>query len=151
MKLWIKISAMCLLFFVVSSGAVALAKNLVIVVNSHVPVTELSQHEVAQYFLKKKRFWDDGVPVRPIDWTEGYKTRQLFLASVLKMNENQLAQYWFGQKLSTGSHPPLSVDSGDTLCEFLFSIEGSIGYFEEDSAALLNCVEVKRVGVIKVQ
>lgn len=122
---------------------------LVIIANPSVPVTQISTKELADYYLKKKRFWSDGTPVRPINWTEGQPTRRLFLSRVLEKSESELMQYWMGQKLYTGDQPPLSLDSGNSICNLISTLKGGLGYFLASSETLKTCQGVKRIGVIE--
>ncbi len=121
---------------------------LIIVTNAQTSVSKISVKELADYYLKKKRSWPDGTPVRPIDWIEGQPARRFFLKNVLNKTESELAQYWMGQKLYTGDKPPMSLDSESTICSLVSTIKGSIGYFLASSESVKSCTGIKVIGEV---
>ena len=147
-----KIATLLLGLFVLGSSASAGSQGvtLVIIANPMVPTTQITARDLNDYYLKKKRFWPDGTtPVRPIDWTEGQPARQVFLSRVLGKSEGEMAQYWMGQKLYTGDQPPMSLDSGNSICNLVSAIKGGLGYFLASSEELKTCQGIKRIGTLE--
>jgi hypothetical protein len=131
------------------SSVSAQSEALIIVANANVPATQISAREVNEYYLKKKRFWSDGTPVRPLDWSEGQPARRIFLSHVLEKSESDLAQYWMSQKLNTGDQPPMSLDSENSICNTVSALPGSLSYFPASSEILKTCPGIKRLGTLE--
>lgn len=124
----------------------ARAETVIIVANPSVNVDSMTAEEANIYFLKKRRTWPNGALVRPIEWAEGQPTRLCFIQQVLKQTERDLVQYWITQKFYTGTRPPIQLTSGQAICQFISTVEGSVGYFLASSSDLKDCAGVKILG-----
>lgn len=136
-----------LVFFLWLASAKAEGSNLILVANPSVDVERMTERELADYFLKKKIFWPDQTPVRPIQWIEGQEARSVFLKAILQKSEYELAQYWMYQKLQAGSRPPLSLKSAEAICHFVATVDGSIGYFLDSLPDLAECAQLRQIAL----
>ena len=55
---------------------------------------ELSVEDVAQIYLRRKRFWDDGSPIVPLNLPSGTALRERFSTLVLRQADGPLNEYW---------------------------------------------------------
>lgn len=122
------------------------ASNLVFIVNSENPVTEVSVNDITDYYFKRKRQWPSGESVRFIDRSPASRVRDLFLKFVLKKTNSDVELFWIGQKLYTGDSAPLRETSDNATVQFVSSFKGAIGYV---SAA--SILDEKNVKVIKIR
>ena len=102
--------------------------SIAIIVNSQNPVQKLSAGQVADFFLKKKREWDDGTLVRFIDYTEDVEDRKTFLSVFVKKTQREVDLYWIGQKLYTGDSAPQQLSSSSMMTALVGRLKGAIGY-----------------------
>ncbi|HUP58085.1 MAG TPA: hypothetical protein VM598_11575 [Bdellovibrionota bacterium] len=117
------------------------------IVNKDNPVTSLSAHDVADFFLKKQTRWPDGTPVRFIDWKEGSPVRVTFLERIVGKSSREVELYWIGQKLYTGDSAPVKVTSDALVVRFVSRFKGAIGFVGNPEAA--NFPGVRRIDVQK--
>ncbi len=100
----------------------------VFIVNSANPNSKLSVLDLADYYLKKKRFWSNRTSVRFIDRPDNSPLREYFLKNVLKQTSREIDLYWIGQKLATGNGAPLQVPADSLVASMVLNFPESIGY-----------------------
>src|SRR5712691_9518543 len=71
---------------------------------------DLSLPDLAQVYLRRKRFWDDGTPIVPLNLPAGTPLRVAFSRTVLRRSEADLADYWNRQYFD-GVLPPATLAS----------------------------------------
>jgi hypothetical protein len=102
--------------------------------NGHVAVivhpardTELSIEEVAQIYLRRKRFWDDGAAIVPLNLPAEAPLRTRFSEQALKQPQARLADYWNRQYFQ-GILPPATLASAEAVRRYVASDPNAIGY-----------------------
>lgn len=103
------------------------SENIVFIVNAANPASRLSYAEIRDYFLKVKREWPDGTPVRFIDKTKSPE-RAIFLKKVVKKSVEEVDRYWIGEKLYSGNSAPVQSSSDQMVIQFVGTFNGAIGY-----------------------
>jgi hypothetical protein len=88
---------------------------------------KLSLEEVAQIYLRRKRFWDDGAAIVPLNLPSGTPLRAHFSGRVLYQTEPRLADYWNRQYLY-GILPPATLASTEAVRRYVASDPNAIGY-----------------------
>ncbi len=88
---------------------------------------ELSTDEVAQIYLRRKRFWDDGTPVVPLNLPSQTPLRTRFSRLVLQQTEPRLADYW-NRLYFDGILPPATLASTEAIRRYVASDINAIGY-----------------------
>jgi hypothetical protein len=88
---------------------------------------ELSLEEVAQIYLRRKRFWDDGALIVPLNLPSQATLRARFSRLVLNQTEARLADYWNRQYLY-GILPPATLASTEAVRRYVASDANAIGY-----------------------
>ncbi len=135
-----------LLLFAVLITKHALATEIVFIVNSTNPITELTQNEISEIFLKKQRHWKDGSAVRFFDRESASKERIEFLNRYIKRSSRNIDQYWIGQKLNTGNSAPAQLTSESLALALVARFTGAISYISSD-----RYKEVKGVKKIEIK
>jgi hypothetical protein len=88
---------------------------------------KLSVEEVAQIYLRRKRFWDDGAAIVPLNLPSGTPLRARFSERVLYQTEPRLADYW-NQQYFYGILPPATLASTEAVRRYVASDPNAIGY-----------------------
>jgi ABC-type phosphate transport system substrate-binding protein len=87
----------------------------------------LSLDEVAQIYLRRKRFWDDGAVVVPLNLPSQAPLRLRFSRLVLNQTETRLADYW-NRQYFYGIFPPATLASTEAVRRYVASDPNAIGY-----------------------
>ena len=88
---------------------------------------------VATIYLRKRRFWDDGMPILPINREANSPLRAAFTRRVFDLDSSQLAAYW-NEQYFHGVMPPATLSSSESMKRFVAKERGAIGYVELDAA-----------------
>jgi ABC-type phosphate transport system substrate-binding protein len=88
---------------------------------------ELSPEEVAQIYLRRKRFWDDGAVIVPLNLPSRAPLREHFSQRVLNQTEPRLADYW-NRLYFDGILPPATLASTEAVRRYVASDPNAIGY-----------------------
>ena len=107
-------------------AAQALAEEIAVIVNRD-RTTQLSREEIAQIFLKKRRFWDDGTSILPVNQSAGSATRASFDKAVFGAGARRLSVYW-NRAYFRGVLPPATLASDEAVRRFVVSEPRAIGY-----------------------
>ncbi len=91
---------------------------------------ELSVDLVSQIYLRRKRFWDDGTAIVPLNLPAGTALRETFTRSVLEQSETRLAEYW-NRQYFYGVLPPATLASTQAMIRYVASDPSAIGYAPE--------------------
>jgi len=87
----------------------------------------LSVDEVAQIYLRRKRFWDDGAVIVPLNLPSQAPLRALFSRLVLDQTETRLADYW-NRQYFYGIFPPATLASTEAVRRYVAADPNAIGY-----------------------
>jgi hypothetical protein len=88
---------------------------------------EMSLDGLAQIYLRRKRFWDDGTQIVPLNLVAGSALRARFSHAVLRQNEPRLEDYWNRQYFA-GVLPPVTLASTEAVRRYVASDRNAIGY-----------------------
>jgi ABC-type phosphate transport system substrate-binding protein len=101
---------------------------------------QLTVEEVAQIYLKQRRFWDDGAPVVAVNRNAGSQIRSAFTRRVFGDRARRLAIYWNRQYFQ-GVLPPATLASDEAVKRFVALEPNAIGYIRasqvDDSVSVL--------------
>lgn len=109
---------------------VLLAGNYVVVTskNSSIP-NKLSKRMIKKIYLKKRLFYKNQ-KLLPINLLAHNKIRMAFERSVLRMDREDINNYWIEQHYH-GISPPITQKSYRSVNEFIKNVKGSIGYLNK--------------------
>ena len=94
---------------------------------------QLSIEDVAHIYLRRKRFWDNGTPVVPLNLPSGTPLRQRFTQLVLRQSESRLAEYW-NRQYFYGVLPPATLASTEAVARYVAADRNAIGYVPASEA-----------------
>jgi len=112
-----------------ASGAADAQERLAVIVSAD-RSAELSREEVAQIFLKKRRFWSAGEPIVPVNRNASSKAREIFTRRIFDQEARFLRAYWNRQYFQ-GVLPPLTLASDEAVKRFVAQERNAIGYVDE--------------------
>ena len=108
------------------AAAPATAEDLVVIVNSDRDV-ELTRADVAQIYLKLRRFWDDGEAIVPINRDSGSRARSDFVRLIFGSEARKLPVHW-NRAYFRGVLPPATLASDEAVKRFVARERLAIGY-----------------------
>jgi ABC-type phosphate transport system substrate-binding protein len=96
--------------------------------------------QLAQIYLKKRRFWKNGERIVPVNRDSGSAERASFVRSVFGEEARHLSMYW-NQQYFRGVLPPATLASDEAVVRFVASEPLAIGYVrpgaEDDSVRVV--------------
>lgn len=119
------------LFLLIGPAATAqeAGKDFVLIVHANNPIETLSKKAVADFFLKKQKFWDGGkTACAPVDQLEDAPVRLAFSEAILDKRPRLVERYWQRMIFSGRDSPPSQRSSDQEVITFVASDIGGIGY-----------------------
>jgi ABC-type phosphate transport system substrate-binding protein len=92
---------------------------------------ELTPDALRQIYLRRKRFWDDGAPIVPLNLAAGMPLRDAFSRRVLGESEARVAEYW-NRQYFYGILPPATLASTQAVLRYVASDPNAVGYVPAD-------------------
>src|SRR5437764_15214872 len=110
---------------------VASAENIAIVVNSEVPIDELSFPEVRKMFLGERQFWNPKLRVVLLMRAPVAPERDVVLRTIYQMSEAQFRQYWISKVFRADvSAGPKIVYSTEMAVDLVSAIPGAVAFVD---------------------
>ncbi len=110
----------------------ASAAGLVVIVHAE-RETQLTVEQVAQIYLKRRRFWDDGARIVPVNRDSGSDARQFFDRQIFGADARRLVVYW-NRRYFRGVLPPATLASDEAVKRFVAGEPRAIGYVHSSVA-----------------
>lgn len=104
----------------------AFAGDLVVIVHADRDV-RLTREDVAQIYLKRRRFWKNGEAIVPLNRDSVSPARQAFVRHVFGGDTGRLAVYW-NRQYFRGVLPPATLASDEAMKRFVANEPQAIGY-----------------------
>jgi ABC-type phosphate transport system substrate-binding protein len=108
--------------------SIALA-DIYIIANKDVPVVQLDKNDIAAIYLLKKKQWENGEDIMPINLPAQADARNRFTAEIFDSTPEKLGSYW-DKMLFKGETPPVTQNSEQAVILFVERVKGAIGYVE---------------------
>ena len=103
--------------------------DVAIVVNSSVPVGEISFTELRRVFLGERQFWSSSLRISLLLHTPAARERDVLLKTVYEMSEAQLRQHWIGKVFRAESPSgPKIVYSTEMALEQVSRTPGALSF-----------------------
>jgi ABC-type phosphate transport system substrate-binding protein len=103
--------------------------DLYIIANKDLPIEKLEKSDISAIYLLKKKHWDNGDDIMPINLPATTDARTHFTAQVFDSTPEKLGSYW-DKMLFKGETPPVTQSSEQAVEMFVERIKGAIGYVE---------------------
>ncbi len=103
--------------------------DLYIIANKELPAIQLDKDEIAAIYLLKKKHWENGEDIMPINLPAQADARTHFTAEIFDSTPEKLGSYW-DKMLFKGETPPVTQNSEQAVILFVERIKGAIGYVE---------------------
>jgi len=103
--------------------------DLYIIANKDLPAAQLAKDDIAAIYLLKKKHWENGDDIMPINLPAQAEARNRFTAEIFDSTPDKLGSYW-DQMLFKGETPPATQNSEQAVILFVERIKGAIGYVE---------------------
>lgn len=101
--------------------------DVAVVVNSTVPVGEMSFMELRRVFLGERQFWSSSLRISLLLPAPAARERDILLKTVYVMSEAQLRQHWIGKVFrAEAASAPQTFFSEEEIVQALATIPGSI-------------------------
>ncbi len=100
---------------------------IVVVMAAAAAPARLSREQVALIFKSKRRFWDDGSRILPINLPATHAVRRGFTLQIYNRGPDELEDYWRDQYFH-GVLPPFVLGSEEAVIRLVASTPGAIGY-----------------------
>jgi len=121
----------------------SLKESFVVIAHPSNQFDALSRSKVSYLFLRKVSRWPWGAEVAALDLAEDEPIRREFVQKVLRMTEEQLAEYWIDQRATRGVSPLLQVRDAAAAKLWVAARPGGIAYIP--SSALDSTVKAIRI------
>jgi ABC-type phosphate transport system substrate-binding protein len=120
------LSAAALLFH----PGIASGEQLVLAVVVHPSRADhLNVGDLERIYLRKRRFWNDGSPIVPLNREPGSAAREVFSAQVLRADGARLQAYW-NEQYFQGVFPPTTLSSGAAVKRYVATDPRAVGYID---------------------
>lgn len=121
--------------------AVAAPPATIAVIMAHgAPPPALDRDALALIFKRKKRFWDDGTRIQPVNLPATHPLRRAFSQEVFGRPPEALDDYWRDMYFH-GELPPYVLASEEAVIRFVTDTPGAIGYVS-------HCLADHRVSIV---
>ncbi len=112
---------------VLSYVSQASAEERLAVIVSATRSVEISVEDLAQIYMKKRRFWSDGKPIVAINREAGSRARKAFTRGIFDAPTRHLDLYW-NRQYFRGVLPPATLASDNAVKRFVTLEPNAIGY-----------------------
>jgi hypothetical protein len=101
--------------------------DVAVVVNSTVPVGDMSFTELRRVFLGDRQFWSSSLRISVLLHAPAARERDVLLKTVYEMSEAQVRQHWIGKVFrAEAPSAPQMFFSDEEIVQALAAIPGSI-------------------------
>ena len=118
-----------LLILLAASLPFSVNADLYIIANKELPIEKLEKNDISSIYLLKKKHWDNGDDIMPINLPATADARARFTAQIFDSTPEKLGSYW-DKMLFKGETPPVTQNSEQAVIMFVERIKGAIGYVE---------------------
>ncbi len=115
-----------------SSALVALVPETpvaIVIGSENANKKSIARGKLKLIYLRKQRYWPQGVPIKPVNLQSSHPLRQHFSQVILGSAPNSQIQYWNGQYFN-GILPPYVVNSQEAVIRYVAKTKGAIGYVD---------------------
>lgn len=104
--------------------------EIAVITNPNVKEIGLSQDDVANIYLDKKKTFADGTLAKPVDQGSDTEIRKKFYKLVVKMTASEANRYWAKLEFTGRGTPPRVISGDQAVKSWVASHPGAIGYID---------------------
>ena len=129
MKKYIVLTILAVTLFVGNAAA----QSYKVIVNNANAQSSISKKELAMVFLKKRKRWEDGTVIAPIDQQAKASVRATFSEEIFRKKVSAIRSYWQSAMFSGMASAPDEKKSDQDVINYVKNNKGAIGYVSADS------------------
>lgn len=119
--------ALGLLSGLLGMSATLAEEPLAIVMAAGARPGDMDKDDLAAIFGRKRRFWEDGTRIDPVNLLASDPRRRQFSLQVFGLAPDQMEAYW-NEMYFHGIQPPYVVSSVEAVLRYVSMTRGAIGY-----------------------
>lgn len=120
-----------LAFIVLCQGSEA-SEDVVVVVNKHAPVDEMTRSQVIDLFMGKFVAFPDGTKALPVEVKQETEIKQQFYRQLVGMSMARVNAYWARLRFTGKSRTTVPKMSESELIEYIELSDVAIGYIPRE-------------------
>jgi ABC-type phosphate transport system substrate-binding protein len=113
----------------IAAAPIVATEPVLVVIVHRERSAELSAGDVTNIYLRKRRFWDDGAPIVPLNREPGSSARERFSRRLLGAPSADFAAYW-NEQYFQGVFPPVTLSSSPAVKRYVATERNAIGYID---------------------
>ena len=111
------------------------AQSYKVIVNSKNTITSINKKELSQIFYKKKKKWDDGQAIVPVDLSSSSSVRAEFSTEIHGKSVAAIRNYWQQAAFTGAGIAPVEKQTDEKVIEYVQAHPGAIGYISNSTKA----------------
>jgi len=119
-----------LILMACNSGS--LVAEVVVIANKDNLVKLLTKKQVIDIYMGRTSLFPDGQAALPIDQETDSPIRKLFYRSLVNKTVNEINAYWARLIFSGRATPPQTIDSAQSIIEFIKDNKAAIAYIRKE-------------------
>ncbi|MCB0264514.1 MAG: hypothetical protein KDE52_13325 [Calditrichaeota bacterium] len=116
-----------LTFFAIVTLSIAGNAQVAVIANKNVPVEEVKDIQLLDYYAGDIRTWADGTPIKVFDLKPKGEVRDLFF-HFLGKTSSRMKSIWMKKMLSGEGNPPEALASETDMLKRVSATAGAIGF-----------------------
>ncbi len=121
------------LLFVATTLALAEYK---VIVNHGNPVSEISKKDLSRIYKMRKKRWDEGNSIMPVNLKGNSSVRKEFSKKVMGRSVKEVEAFYLKRALSGKGQPPKTMKTEKDVIDFVSSNIGAIGYVSKGGGSV---------------
>jgi len=113
----------------------AWGSEVVVVVDARSSVERITQEEVVNIFLGRRRVLPNGEAAQPVEPPASDPVRAEFYRKLVDKSLAQISAYWASLYFSGKTRPPLQAESTGEVVELITRRPGGIGYLKRSEVS----------------
>ncbi len=110
----------------------SLVAEVVVIANKDNLVKLLTKKQVIDIYMGRTSLFPDGQAALPIDQDTDSPIRELFYRSLVNKTVNEINAYWARLIFSGRATPPQTIDSAQSIIEFIKDNKAAIAYIRKE-------------------
>lgn len=110
----------------------SLVAEVVVIANKDNLVKLLTKKQVIDIYMGRTSLFPDGQAALPIDQDSDSPIRKLFYRSLVNKTVNEINAYWARLIFSGRATPPQTIDSAQSIIEFIKDNKAAIAYIRKE-------------------